>query len=250
MPFLVSAATPNVQALLDAIAQKRVHTDATLEKAPKEVRELFGGTSALSARDIYNIILQLAQRRPEEVRVKTVEPPQAVLGRYTPSWSSAPPEDRQQIAITNFPVRTEGTVFPGIGSYPTFQGYQQTLSHELIHFLADMLEKEGKVPRISEDAQHALIPYILGNPGNPSGEELRNAQPLSGEYTTDNPAVMQLLKALFPEPPSTGFGVSTPPTLLQYILRGLGLATPPVRESSPSPVLSVFPQRLPERETQ
>ena len=248
MPFIVTGITPDAQTLIDAIAQKRVQTDTALEKAPTDVRERFGGTSALAARDIYNIILQLAQRRSEEVRVKTVEPPQSALGRYTPSWANAPPKDRQQIEITNFPVMSTGFASSGVGAYPTYQGYQQTLSHELIHFLADMLEKEGKLPRIGEKEQHLLIPYILGHPGDPSGEELSEAQPLSGSYKTDNSDVMQLLAALFPAPSPAGFGSNEPPTLLQYILRGLGLAAPSVQ--GPSPVLSVFPQRLPERETQ
>jgi hypothetical protein len=166
---------PTAQALLDAIrtAKTMPHPDP-----------FFAGTSNPPLRQLYQQVLQQAEARPETVTVGMM--PQDDEFQGTPMLGYYDPQ-RQAVHLQDYPIhgprpaaratrratpanalrlQPQPVLSPGVAATPTFQGYQGTATHELLHFLLPYLggQVQGTgIPLSMPTAlQHQVIRYLLG----------------------------------------------------------------------------------------
>jgi hypothetical protein len=212
----------------DAASQQLVEAVATGKTMPpgKETNPLITGAFDPLKKDIYRHVYEAAHARPETVPVSFTEDlslPSAV-GEYR-----ADPAPGGEIRIRPRGLETERGFYPQVP--PTAISQQETLTHELLHFLMTQAFREmqqqvprppnehwinrwlGGPPHASDvreafrfgEPQHKLIRYLLGGDTSPpSLAEHEKHLPLF-QAPAGNDAAWTLynafFKQLFPEGP-------------------------------------------------
>ena len=127
-------------------------------------------------KQLYQALLAYAQQRPETVGVRYAPmPPEAAeaLGSYTGPDLPASTVPTHEIQLDPLSLRSAAGVYRP--APPTALQPQDTLVHELLHFLGYRLqpEVEGGLPPSARwalgagNGQHRLIQYLLGSAGTP-----------------------------------------------------------------------------------
>lgn len=165
---VVSDENDPVKYVLKAIEQGQVLN----EKALKNIinKDLSSGKSNPALRYVYQMILKAAEADPDTVTIGSKGDMLApgTLGYYDRA--------KKHINISTVPT-------PGMVKYPTDQGYQNTVAHELLHFLSRDIDK-------SQSKQHSFVEQTLGVPSEDvMHNDLENAVPFTMPPNAIQPAL-------------------------------------------------------------
>jgi len=207
--------------LIDAVQEGRVMSEEARETHP-----LVTGRFNPLLRAIYQEVLRAAQDRPETVTV--CYPAEGLPGGAAGSYN----KETQEIELNPTRLRTRAVVYKNLP--PTSQPAQQTLTHELLHFLSTQLLPElaraqpSSFPDVAQmgwlrrlllggptgedvqstlgrtEYQHDLIRYLLGSDKRPGSlEEIAQIQPLTEKPPMNEPMRMvynAVIQAIFKDP--------------------------------------------------